>query len=227
MFMCFQVYLIPLLLTYLYKKIRNSLFILLADRVIEKKERFGEVLAGDRLADALCDLRFSVNKTQAVVCQQKLTKVHIAKFRDAIANDFYYQMYYDDLPLWAYIGKVEDESWKVDGKGKKFFLFTHVHFDALYNGNQVIEIHAFNEPSHMVDVTEDVDVEVEFTYSISWSRTSMPYENRMERYSRASLLHILHQSRWFSFLNSVVIVILLMGLLALLFLRHIKNDLRK
>lgn len=197
------------------------------DPVIEKKESFGEVLGGDRLANALYDLRFAENKTGAVVCQQKLTKGDVAKFRDAITNDFYYQIYFDDLPLWAYIGKVEDESWKVDGNGQKYLLFTHVHFDAHYNENQVIEVHAFSEPSHVVDVTEDIDVKVEFTYSISWNRTSMPYKNRMERYSRASLLPVLHQSHWFSFINSIVLVILLMGLLTMLFLRHLKNDLRK
>lgn len=194
----------------------------------EKKEGFGEVLNGDRLANALYDLEFAVNKTGLLLCPQKLNKGDVAKFRDAISNDFYYQMYYDDLPLWAYIGKVEDGSWTAVGKEqKKYFLFTHVRFDALYNGNQVIEIHAFSNPSQVVDVTEDVDVKVEFTYSVFWTETNMPYESRTERYSRASLLPVLHQSHWFSFINSIVIIILLMGLLTLLFTRHLKNDLRK
>ncbi|KAL6537912.1 hypothetical protein OROHE_012199 [Orobanche hederae] len=136
-------------------------------------------------------------------------------------------MYYDDLPMWAFIGKVDNESWNVDGKGPKYFLFTHVRFDALYNRNQVIEIHAFSDPSHLVDVTEDSDVKVEFTYSILWNGTSILYKNRMDRYSRASLLPLLHQSHLFSFANSVVILILLLGLLTVLFMRHLKNDLRK
>lgn len=212
---------------YLYKQTHISLFVSLADPVLEKKESFGEVLNGDRLENALYDLEFSVNKTGAVLCQRKLNKGDVAKFRHAITNDFYYVMYYDDLPLWAYIGKVEDGSWTADDKGQKCFLFTHVQFDVLYNGNQVIEIHAFSDPSHVVDVTEDVDVKVEFTYSIFWNATTMPYKNRMERYSKASLLPILHQSHWFSFVNSAVIVILLMGLLTVLFMRHLKNDLRK
>ncbi|KAL8496367.1 hypothetical protein ACS0TY_020180 [Phlomoides rotata] len=197
------------------------------DQVTEKKESVGEVLNGDRLANALYDLEFAVNKTRTILCQQKLNKDDVSKFRDAISNDFYYQMYYDDLPLWAYIGKIEDDSWTADGKGQKYFLFTHVKFDALYNGNQVIEIHAFSDPSHVVDVTEDVDVKVEFTYSIFWTETNMLYDSRMERYSRASLLPVLHQSHWFSLVNSIVIIILLMGLLTLLFTRHLKNDLRK
>ncbi|KAL6506465.1 hypothetical protein OROGR_024646 [Orobanche gracilis] len=196
-------------------------------QVLEKKESLGEVLNGDRLANALYNLEFAVNKTRAVLCQQTLNKADIAKFRESIKNDFYYQMYYDDLPMWAFIGKVDNESWNVDGKGPKYFLFSHVRFDALYNRDQVIEIHAFSDPSHLVDVTEDSDVKVEFTYSILWNGTSLPYKNRMDRYSRASLLPLLHQSHLFSFVNSIIILILLLGLLTVLFMRHLKNDLRK
>ncbi|KAL0389994.1 UNVERIFIED_CONTAM: Transmembrane 9 superfamily member 5 [Sesamum calycinum] len=153
------------------------------DQVLEEKESLGEVLNGDRLANALYQLEFAVNKTEG--------------------------------------------NWTDDGKGPKYFLFTHVEFDALYNGNQVIEIHAFSDPSHAIDVTEDVDVKVDFTYSVSWKRTSTPYKNRMDRYSAASLLPILQKTHWFSFVNSIVIVILLMGLLTVLFMRHLKNDIRK
>ncbi|XP_011088888.1 transmembrane 9 superfamily member 5 isoform X2 [Sesamum indicum] len=196
-------------------------------QVLEEKENLGEVLNGDRLANALYELEFAVNKTGAALCQQKLSSGEIANFRHAITYNFYYQMYYDDLPLWAFIGKVEEGNWTDDGMGPKYFLFTHVQFDALYNGNQVIEIHAFSDPSHAIDITEDVDVKVDFTYSVSWKRTPRPYKNRMDRYSAASLLPILQKTHWFSFVNSIVIVILLMGLLTVLFMRHLKNDIRK
>lgn len=199
----------------------------MADQVLEKKESLGEVLTGDRLANSLYELEFAVNKTRAVLCRQKPKMEDITKFRDAIKNDFYYQMYYDDLPLWAFIGKVEEGSWSDDGKGPKYFLFTHVQFDALYNGNQITEIHAFSDPTHVIDVTEDLDIDVTFTYSVFWNGTSTPYKNRMERYSAASLLPILHQTHWFSFVNSIVILIMLLGLLTVLFMRHLKNDLRK
>ncbi|CAA2942890.1 transmembrane 9 superfamily member 5 [Olea europaea subsp. europaea] len=142
-------------------------------------------------------------------------------------NDFYFQMYYDDLPLWAFIGKVEDESWVVDGKGPKYFLFKHVQFDALYNGNQVIEIRAFGDPSQVLDVTEDVDFDVEFIYSVFWKDISTPYKNRMDRYSQTSMMPILRKTHWFSCVNSIVMIILVMGLLTVLFMRHLKNDMRK
>lgn len=204
-----------------------ALLFVLAGQVVEKKESLGEVLNSDRLMNALYELEFAVNKTWAILCHQTLDRNDVAKFKDAIMNDFYYQMYYDDLPLWAFIGRVEDENWTVDQKGPKYFLFTHVHFDALYQGNQVIEIHAFSDPSHVVDVTDDVSIEVGFTYSAHWNTTSTTYDKRMDRYSSASLNPILRQIHWFSFVNSMVTLILLIGLLTLLIVQRLKNDLRR
>lgn len=197
------------------------------DQVFEKKENLGEVLNGDRLENALYELEFLVNKTQTVLCHQKLDRENVAKFRDAIVSDSYYQMYYDDLPLWAFIGKIENESWTPNSKGPKYFLFTHVRFNALYNGNHVIEIHAFSEPNHVVDVSEDVDINVKFTYSVFWNEISTPYKNRMDRYSGTALLPVFQQIHLFTYVNSFGIVILLMGLLAVLYKRHLKYDLRK
>lgn len=182
---------------------------------------------GDRLANTLYQLNFRQDKNGERLCQKKLKVAEVAKFRDAIVNDFYFQMYYDDLPVWGFIGKVEDESWTISDKGTKYYLFKHVLFDVLYNGNQIIEIRAFSDPNHVVDITEDVDIDVEFTYSVNWNATSTQFQNRMDRYSKASLLPVHLKIHWFSFINSIVIIVLLMGLLTLLIMRRLKNDLRK
>ncbi|CAL9000017.1 unnamed protein product [Prunus brigantina] len=197
------------------------------DPVIQKKESIGEVLNGDRLANTLYQLNFRQDKNGESLCQKNLKVAEVAKFRDAIINDFYFQMYYDDLPVWGFIGKVEDESWTISGKGTKYYLFKHVLFDVFYNGNQIMEIRAFSDPNHVVDITEDVDIDVEFTYSVKWNATSIQFQNRMDRYSKASLLPVRLKIHWFSFINSIVIIVLLMGLLTLLIMRRLKNDLRK
>ena len=52
-------------------------------------------------------------------------------------------MYYDDLPVWGFIGKVE----KVVKTGaRKYFLFTHFHFEISYNDDEVIEINVSSDP---------------------------------------------------------------------------------
>ncbi|KAF7823233.1 transmembrane 9 superfamily member 5 [Senna tora] len=197
------------------------------DPIIRKKESLGEVLNGDRLINALYELKFREHKIGETLCQKKLTIDEVAKFKQAIIDEFYFQMYFDDLPFWGFIGKVEEESWTVGGKGPKYYLFKHVQFDVLYNGNQVIEIHAFGDPNHAVDITENVDIDVKFTYSVIWNTTSAHFENRMGRYSRTSMLPTYQKLHWFSFINSVVIILLLMGLLSLLYMRHLKSDLKK
>ncbi len=46
-------------------------------------------------------------------------------------------MYLDDLPVWGFIGKLE----KGAGSSKeRLFLFTHFHFELLYNKDNVIEV---------------------------------------------------------------------------------------
>ncbi|GKU93832.1 hypothetical protein SLEP1_g7395 [Rubroshorea leprosula] len=196
------------------------------DPVKFKKESLGEILNGDRLASALFELKFREHKTEEIWCEKKLKRDEVENFRRAVANDYYFQMYYDDLPFWGFIGKIE-ESWRLDNAILRYYLFKHVQFDVLYNGDRVVEIHAFADPNHVVDITEDIDVDVKFTYSVLWNTTSAPFETRMGRYSMESSLPIHQKIHWFSLVNSVVIIVLLMGLLVLLFMRRLKNDMRK
>ncbi|KAI3511901.1 hypothetical protein L1887_19061 [Cichorium endivia] len=199
------------------------------DQLIPKKETLGEVLNGDRLTNTLYTLNFRQDKFDQILCEKKLQKDDITKFTNAISNEFYFQMYYDNLPLWGFTGKTEDESWITGGtkNGPKYYLFNHVQFDALYNDDQVIEIRAFSDPNYSVDITDKTEIDIKFTYSISWNSTSIDYNNRMNKYSKASLLPTQRKIHWFSFINGGVTLMLLIGLLTTLFMRHLKNDLKK
>ena len=101
-------------------------------------------------------------------------------------------MFYDDLPIWGFIGKVEKimsqstKSW--EKHELKYYLFTHIHFDILYNGDRVIEVNVSTDPSRTVEITEGENVIVDWTYSVKWRETSIPFEKRMEKYSRYSFL---------------------------------------
>ncbi|KAL0534298.1 hypothetical protein IC582_028587 [Cucumis melo] len=198
------------------------------DPVVQKKATLGEVLNGDRLNGALHVIKFREEKPWETLCEKKLKGAEVSLFRDAVRNDFYFQLYWDDLPVWGFVGKIDEQSWSLDKQGPKYFLFTHIQFDVSFNGNQIVEVSAFSDPNHVVDITDDdVELNVKFTYSIFWNETSVPYGDRMNKYSRASLLPISQRIHWFSFFNSIAIIVLLMGLLSLLFMRRLKNDLRK
>ena len=52
------------------------------------------------------------------------------------------QMFIDGLPIWGFIGKVEKLPSEVAGERErdKLSLFTHIHFEALYNGDRVVQV---------------------------------------------------------------------------------------
>jgi len=190
------------------------------DHMTEKREDLGEVLNGDRMVDAQYKLDFRVDKESDALCKKKLTKEEVAKFREAVKNSYYFQMYYDDLPLWGFIGKVEKES----NTNQRYLLFTHLHFDIKFNKDRVIEISVRSDPSFTVDITEDKEVEVEFVYSVKWAETDVPFKRRMDVYSKSSSLPQHLEIHWFSIINSCVTVLLLTGFLATILMRVLKND---
>lgn len=194
-----------------------------AAHVKEKREALGEVLNGDRLVVAPYKLEFLSDKDSEIVCKKKLSKEEVAQFRSAVSKDYYFQMYYDDLPLWGFLGKVEKEG-KADPSEYKYYLFKHLHFEIFYNKDRVIEIIARTDPNALVDITEDKEVDVDFMYSVKWKETTTAFEKRMEKYSQSSSLPHHLEIHWFSIINSCVTVLLLTGFLATILMRVLKND---
>ena len=95
-------------------------------------------------------------------------------------------MYYDDLPVWGFIGKME----KIIHHGTselRYYLFTHIEFDIKYNEDKVIEINVSTNPEQAVDISLDAEIKVKFTYSVRWIPVSTPWEKRLQRYERFPL----------------------------------------
>ena len=44
------------------------------------------------------------------------------------------------------------------------------------------------DPARTVDITEGDSVIVDFTYAVKWRETTVPFERRMDKYSRYSFL---------------------------------------
>ncbi|CAN4126909.1 unnamed protein product [Withania somnifera] len=191
--------------------------------VKDKTEALGEVLNGDRLVTAPYKLEFRNDRETEVVCKKTLSKEEVARFRDAVAKDYYFQMFYDDLPIWGFIGKIDKEG-KSDPSEYKYYLFKHLHFDIHHNKDRVVEVNARTDPNALVDITEDKEVDVNFMYSVKWKEADIPFEKRMEKYSQTSALSHHLEIHWFSIINSCVTVLLLTGFLATILMRVLKND---
>ncbi|XP_070680337.1 transmembrane 9 superfamily member 3-like isoform X2 [Malus domestica] len=192
------------------------------DAVKEKREALGEVLNGDRLVSAPYKLEFLRHKDTEVACKKSLTKEEVARFRSAVNKDYYFQMYYDDLPIWGFIGKVDKEG--KDPSEYKTYLYKHIHFDLYYNKDRVIEVNVRTDPNALVDLTKDREVDVEFMYTVEWKETTTPFDKRMDKYSQSSSLPHHLEIHWFSIINSCVTVLLLTGFLATILMRVLKND---
>ncbi|CAI7922826.1 unnamed protein product, partial [Closterium sp. NIES-53] len=198
----------------------------------EKHQALGEVLNGDRMVQAPYRLNFRVDHERTTLCKRTLSVKDVQKFREAVLNDYYFQMYYDDLPIWGFIGKVDIKSpfsvTYIDtyDKNQQISIFTHIHFEIEYNHDRVVGIYVATDADVMVvvDNSEDKEMEVEFTYSVSWSQTDKAFEKRMDRYMRYTFLPQTMEVHWFSILNSCFTVLLLGGFLATR-LRHVLGDL--
>lgn len=114
----------------------------------------------------------------------------------AVKEDWYFQMYYDDLPVWGFIGKME----KIIHHGTselRYYLFTHIEFDIKYNEDKVIEINVSTNPEQAVDISNDAaDLKVKFTYSVRWIPTTKKWENRLDRYERFPLNPVHLEASW-------------------------------
>ncbi len=132
----------------------------------------------------------------------------------------------DDLPVHGFLGTIDLD---------RYFLFTHVQFNVLYNKDQVrlhptlltkntkerslliyfcMKIIAVNVTSDLRKVKElplnANEMTVDFTYSVKWAPTDVPYEER--HYLPSKFFNSEMEIHWLSIMNSFVLVILLTGI---------------
>lgn len=187
----------------------------------EKKLTLGEVLNGDRLVLAPYKLEFLVQKDSVVLCTKRLKKEDVSKFRHAVIEDYYIQLYYDDLPIWNFVGRTDREE-----STHRYFIYTHTLFEVLYNNDRVIEINSRTDTVSLADVTDD-EVEVEFRYSVKWKETVTPFEERMNKYSQSSTLPHHQQVHWFSIMSSSATILILIVCVGAFYVLVLEKDITK
>ena len=177
---------------------------------------------GDCLVNAPYKLEFRIDKDSQVACRKNLTREEVIQFRTAIKRDYYFQMYYDDLPIWGFLGRIDRLGTAVPND--RFFLFMHVHFDIFFNKDRVIEVSSHVDYTHVVDLTEDRELLVEFIYNVNWKETKIPFEKRMEKYLQSSFLPHHLDIHWSAIMNSCITVLILTGCFVTFYMRVLKKD---
>jgi hypothetical protein len=103
------------------------------------RQRLGESIVGDRRETSPYEVSFNDNFEWRLLCKKLLLPQDIVKFKEAIHNNYYFEMFVEDLPMWGYIGDVDEEySIMGEAQGGRTFLFTHLHFILGYNMNQIV-----------------------------------------------------------------------------------------
>jgi transmembrane 9 superfamily member 1 len=168
----------------------------------------------------------------------------------AIEEEWYGELYVDDLPMWIYVGESESEDFLLGHtENSKHYLYTHLHFIIGVNGDRIVTANVSASPYKKDITTHDPSHEVmphlgeshghggshgahggggpitvDFTYSVQWVKSDVPYEGRMEVYAQNSFMPATLEIHWLSIINSLVLVMLLTAFLAIILMRVIKND---
>uniref|UniRef100_A0A7S1G5G4 Transmembrane 9 superfamily member n=1 Tax=Bicosoecida sp. CB-2014 TaxID=1486930 RepID=A0A7S1G5G4_9STRA len=193
------------------------------DNLASEKHELGELLSGDRKVNSKIDLRFRVRDTWREVCDIVLERENVAKFQAAVEQDYYFEIFIDDLPVWGFVGEHDGDDLLGTAPVNKY-LYTHLHFTIMYNGDHVIAANVTSRPEDRVDISSGARTRVRFSYSSEWLQTTLPFEDRLERNSKARFLPESLEIHWLSIINSLVLVVLLTAFLVIILVKVVRND---
>eukprot|EP00743_Colponemidia_sp_Colp-15_P002200 GILK01002386.1.p1 GENE.GILK01002386.1~~GILK01002386.1.p1 ORF type:complete len:577 (-),score=89.61 GILK01002386.1:135-1865(-) len=183
---------------------------------------WGQILTGDRKAHSLYKLQFKTNNDWTALCTLSLNEDDLDKFRVAVEEDYFYEMFVDGLPVLDYIGdKIIDPA---KDNSTRYFLRTHVSFNIGYNQNDVVIANVSYDPDLRVDITDAKDLRVQFSYTVKWSPSDVPFESRMDVYTWNAFAAHAYEIHWLSIVNSFVLVLLLTAFLAIILMRVVKTE---
>ncbi|KAK3812100.1 MAG: hypothetical protein J3Q66DRAFT_301898 [Benniella sp.] len=184
-------------------------------KIEHRHETLGEALLGMELVNSGISIRFGQNKDVASICAQRLlTPQDIKVFSYAVAHDYWFQYFIDDLPIWGMVGKRDKETEQIS-------LYTHQKFVFEYNGDRIISAQV--TPDEPVLLTENsVGFHVDFTYSVTWKSTTKDFKSRFERYLDSDFFE--NKIHWFSIFNSLMMVLFLTGFVSAMWIRYLRRD---
>jgi len=174
-------------------------------------EGIGEALQGYELIKSAVDIHFTREIQNAEICKKTLTESDIETFQHAIKNQYWYQLFMDDLPIWGMVGEYDEEN-------SKYYLYTHIAIQIAYNDDRIIEVSLNSEQPQLLQNPESIS----FSYSVTWFATDADYETRFDKYLDDHFFE--HQIHWFSVFNSFMMVVFLVGLVTMILMRTLRKD---
>jgi len=213
-------------------------------KVEQAELSIGEALEGHEFySSPRLHVPFGKDMDKASICNTVLTAEKAADLGEKINDNYWYQIYLDDLPIWAFVGQHSKFGLDVSPfskllkennrslassnepplpkqlKGKPLpRIFTHRSFTFFRNGDQLIEVDM--EPSQPWPVYPGAPLN--FTYSAYWYNTNKPFKDRNLRYLDPKFFE--HKVHWFSIVNSFMLCLFLCAVVAIILMKTLKRD---
>jgi len=115
---------------------------------VHKWGGLGEVLGGNELIDSLIDIKFRKPVDRATICELELDEAKVKQFKDAIENNYWFEFFMDDLPLWGFVGEMHPDK----NGDNKHVLYMHKIINVQYNKNQIIHVNLTQENPKPLEV---------------------------------------------------------------------------
>ncbi|CAE7240818.1 TMN3 [Symbiodinium sp. KB8] len=194
-----------------------------------EEHAMGEYLSGDRRVNTPYDIRYRVAEEWRELCSVDLTAAQVDELIVAIEQEYYFELFMDDLPLWGYVGEVvEDLAFMTGGQSvDRYFIFPHLHFAVSYNDDRVISVNVTTDTTKRKQLVAGVEPQqVRFSYSVSWHATEMTFDERQAHLLEgAGLFTANMEIHWLSIINAAALVLLLIAFLCVVLVRVVRNDL--
>lgn len=192
-------------------------------KIEHKSLTLGEVLDGDRMAVSLYEINFKQDADKKELCKVTFKENDLQLLRDAIEDLYYFEFVIDEIPVRGFIGHLEEGGFLPHNH--KIFLWAHLSFHIEYNGDQIIFANVSTKEQAPVGLDSvSAPFEVSFTYSVKWTKTSTPFEERGKRVRDTSFFPKYLEIHWLSIINSMVLVFLLIGFVVIILTRVLKSD---
>ncbi|CAH8585753.1 unnamed protein product [Heterobilharzia americana] len=165
-------------------------------------ETLGEALQGTELQ--------YMNKPKSTICQIDVTPEVFLALNTAVEQQYWYQMYLDDLPIWGVVGEVSKEG--------QPSIWTHKELEIGYNENQIVFVNLING-----DLTPlRPNAQLTFSYKVRWVSSEIPFADRFNKYLDYEFFG--HKIHWFSIFNSFMMVLFLVALVCMILMRTLRRD---
>jgi transmembrane 9 superfamily protein 3 len=181
-------------------------------------ETIGEALQGVELDFSGLEINFGEDVPDTVYCSVQLDESKFKALHYAVKHHYWYQMYLDDLPMWALVGDFGEGETEHERENGDLFVWTHKRFDIGFNGNQIVDSNLTT--GRRVKLAPGVTLD--FSYQVIWHKSSVEFSKRFEKYLDPTFFQ--HRIHWFSIFNSFMMVVFLVGLVGMILMKTLRKD---